>query len=107
MHRLHQNLYMCSAKTLRWILPHYLKFCLSDEGIYSGTVTEFLIYSLDPKGDLKNKTETEERLSLLDKKQINCLIHFLQWCSTLDEWRHRPAHYINEPIGFLSGLRKK
>src|ERR1051325_5267742 len=59
----YQEMPHLSAKAWRWLLPNYLRFCLTDEAVYSRTETEFLIYNLGP--DLQFQVETKQRLSAL------------------------------------------
>jgi hypothetical protein len=58
---LHQELSCLSAKGMLWVLPSYLKYCLSDAGRYSGMETEFLIYNFHT--DLKYQKDTLKRFS--------------------------------------------
>src|SRR3990167_1862995 len=67
-----QEMSSLSAKGWRWILPSYLRHCLSVDSTYDDMETEFLIYNLRP--DLKYQKDTIARLSLLNSRQIDCLI---------------------------------
>lgn len=96
---IHQELSHLSAKAWRWILPYYLRFCLTPEAEYNQMETEFLIYNLGP--DLKFQTETLQRLSLLNKDQINCLIHFLEWCSINQHWKECCPNELGMALKFL------
>jgi hypothetical protein len=99
---LHQELYNLSAQSMRWILPHYLLFCLTPEAQYNQMETEYLIYNLGPV--LKNQKETSQRLSLLNKNQINTLIHFLEWCLLQENWKDLFSEYIAKAINFLRSI---
>jgi len=81
---LHQELYHLSPMTTRWILPYYLKFCLRSEGKYSQEETYFLVYNLRPSP--RFQYDTYQRLSSLNAAQVECLIHFLKWCSGNLDW---------------------
>ena len=96
---IHQEMSHLSAKTWQWVLPHYLRFCLTPEAEYNRMETEFLIYSLAPS--LEFQAETWQRLSLLNKNQINCLIHFLEWCSNHQYWKEYCPDEIDRGINFL------
>lgn len=81
---IHQDLQCLSDKALRWILPHYLRYCLSDKGQKSRMETEFLVYHLSPAGEFRE--EALKRLAFLREEQIECLLHFLDWCSAHPHW---------------------
>jgi len=95
----HQEMSHLSAKAWRWILPHYLRFCLTPEAEYNRMETEFLIYSLGP--DLPFQRDTLQRLSLLTAVQIECLVHFLEWCLDNKYWRDYCPNNITKAIDFL------
>jgi hypothetical protein len=99
---IHQELSSLSAKAWRWILPHYLKFCLTPEAEYNTMETEFLIYNLGP--DLKYQRETLQRLSNLNKAQIACLKHFLEWCSDHPYWKEYCPEEINKARNFVCAI---
>jgi hypothetical protein len=96
---IHQELSHLSAKAWQWLLPHYLRFCLTPEAAYSRMETEFLIYNLGP--DLPFQRDTLQRLSLLTTAQIQCLIDFLYWCLNTEPWREHFPNDIQKAIGFL------
>ena len=95
----HMDLSRLSAKAMQWILPHYLRYCLTAEAIYNGMETEFLIYSLRP--GLQFQKETLQQLALLTSDQIRCLIHFLQWCSNQEQWQPGYVEDIRQALNFL------
>jgi hypothetical protein len=97
---IHQQLYSLSADATLWILPYYLKYCLTPEAIYSSMETEYLIYSLRPSPEFKH--DTLQRLSSLNGAQIRCLIHFLEWCASHEYWREYCPEDIGEAILFLN-----
>jgi len=99
----HQELSSLSAKGWRWILPHYLRFCLTPEAEYNRMETEFIIYSLRPS--LEFQKDTLLRLSLLNKDQINCLIHFLMWCENQQHWKDYCLEDISKAKKFLSSIK--
>jgi hypothetical protein len=99
---LHQEMSHISAAGWRWILPHYLRYCLTPEAWYNRFETEFLIYNLGP--DLKFQLDTEKRLSLLSSSQLVCLEHFLEWCLEDDYWKVTYTNHVNRAISFLRVL---
>lgn len=97
---IHQEMSILSAKAWQWLLPHYLRFCLTPEAEYNRVETEFLIYNLGPA--LEFQKDTMQRLSLLNRDQINCLIHFLEWCANHQYWKDYCLEDINKARKFLS-----
>jgi len=76
----HQELSHFSAKGLRWLLPHYLRFCLTTEAEFTRMETEFFIFHFSPSAEFQ--TDVSEQLRGLDRDQINCLIHFFNQIRT-------------------------
>lgn len=101
----HQEMSHLSAKAWKWILPHYLRFCLTPEAAYNRTETEFLIYSLSP--ELQFQRDTSQRLSGLNQVQVDCLIHFLDWCLSQQYWKDYCPHEIANAINFLRTIKAK
>lgn len=101
---IHQELSLLSAKAWRWILPHYLKYCLTPEAEFNQMETQFLIYNLG--ADIQFQAELSQRLSLLNKDQILCLIHFLEWCSDQEYWQEFCPDSISRGINFLKHLAR-
>jgi len=81
----HQELSHLSPQAWLWLLPGYLRFCLTADALYSRVETEFLIYTLNPAPEFQK--DTLLRLSLLDASQVACLIHFVAGCATHEFWR--------------------
>src|SRR5690242_2288221 len=70
---IYQEMSCLSAKGWSWALPHYLRYCLTAEAEYLQRETESLIYNLDPGEQFE--LETRKCMSLLNERQIRCLIH--------------------------------
>lgn len=100
---LHQEMSCLSAEGWRWALRHYLQFCLNPEAEYSRMETEFLIYNLGP--DLKFQQEALQRLSLLNRRQLNCLIHFLEWCEQHSYWKEYCPENISNALNFIRTIK--
>ncbi len=101
----HRYLPVLSAETTRWILPHLLRFCLSDAGQqFSRVETASLIYALSPT--LAFEANTIERMALLSDNQILTLIHFLEWCESDRYWLNLEPERIRDGIAFLKKFRK-
>lgn len=75
---MHQNLHQLSSIGFLWLLPHYLKYCLSNEWHYAEELVYFMIYSLDQNPPFEH--DAYIRLSALNTAQIRYLISFLYWC---------------------------
>lgn len=100
---LHQEMSYLSAKAWRWVLPHYLMFCLTPEAEYNLMETEFLIYALSPS--LEFQSDVKDRISLLNPAQINCLIHFFEWCQDHDHWKIYCPDDLDRGKVFLSNVK--
>ena len=100
---LHNEMGCLSAKGWRWVLPSYLRYCVGVNDTYDGLETEYLIYTLGP--DLKYQKETFEHLSELTGPQIDCLIHFLGWCSAHPHWSDYCPKDIQRAIAFMQTYR--
>ncbi|MDF1780862.1 MAG: hypothetical protein P1U67_06155 [Alcanivoracaceae bacterium] len=99
---IHQDMSSLSAKGWRWALPSYLEFSLSEDASVRNTETEFLIYNLAPAPE--HQAETKERLSELNREQIVCLLHFLEWCLNHEHWGQYCQEDIKAGIAFLSTI---
>ena len=102
LRHIHQDMSCLSAKAWRWVLPSYLKHCLSANDVLRDE-TEFLLYNLGPEP--KFQEETIERLALLNVQQIDCLIHFLEWCAAHPYWSRYCDDDIARAATFLRTLR--
>lgn len=99
---LHQEMSHLSAEAWRWILPHYLRYCLTPEAEYSSFETEFLIYSLSPVEAFE--ADTVSRLALLSSDQIRVLREFLLYLSSVDYWKNYCPNEIDRGVAFLTSI---
>lgn len=104
LRRIHQELSLLSSEAWRWILPYYLRFGMTSEAQQSEMEIQFLIYNLGPAEQFIS--DTSKRLSILNRSQLSCLIHFLEWCSTQFPWRDSYEDSIERGIKFLTNLKK-
>ncbi len=95
----HQEMTHLSPQAWRWILPHYLRFCMTPEAERSRLEMEFLIYNLRPRAEFQHATL--ERMSLLTEDQVACVLTFLRWCLNSSFWMEYCPDDISEAIGFL------
>lgn len=101
---IHRYLPVLSAKTTRWILPHFLRFCLSEAGQqFSRVETASLIYAFSPAAPFE--ANTIERMALLSDDQILTLVHFLEWCASDSYWLDSEPERVGEGIAFLKKIR--
>jgi hypothetical protein len=98
----HQELTCLSVKALQWILPYYLRYCLSDDGQESRMETEFLIYSFSPLEEFKEAAL--QRFTFLQRDQIVCLLHFVDWCSAHPYWGEYFPEDLQRAREFLRSL---
>lgn len=99
---MHQEMSCLSAKGWAWALPHYLPFCLTPEAEYNRMETDFLVYSLGPEEQYRQ--ETRERMSLLNARQVKCLISFVEWLREHPHWGEFFPEEIEEASRFLHAL---
>jgi hypothetical protein len=100
---IHQNLSHLSPSTWRWILPHYLRFCLTPIAEYNRMETEFLVYALSPEPEFVEVTWN--KLSLLSEKQLACLVWFFEWLANHHFWREYCPENIVSALRFLRTKR--
>ena len=98
----HQDLSHLSRWAWQWILPHYLRFCLTSEAKQNRMETEFLIYNLAP--DQRFESDTGARLSLLSIGQLKVLLQFLLWLSGDEYWSVYCPQDIHRGQVFLETL---
>jgi uncharacterized protein DUF6714 len=98
---IHNDLSCLSAHGLRWVLPSYLKVCLTRDK-YDPLETEFPIYSLAPSPE--DEPDTRQRLSALNLRQLMCLLHFLEWCRDHAHWSAYCPEEIADAILFLQSV---
>lgn len=101
---IHQELPCASALATLWILPIYLRYCLT-EGQYSSTEVDYFIDGLRPEE--KFKADTLERLSLLNSEQLKCIKEVLEWTLEFRMPRDGCVTDIEQAIDFVSFLCEK
>lgn len=99
---LYNDLSCLSSNGWLWVFPSYFRYCITKTSGYDDVETEFLIYALSP--DLKYQKETIERLSCFSLPQLECLIHFLEWCGEHEHWSEYCSDEIEKGLGFLHSL---
>jgi hypothetical protein len=99
---LHQEMSCLSAMGWAWALPHYLPFCFTPEAEYNQMETEFLLYSLAPTK--KFEAEARIQLSALSRRQVKCLVHFVEWLKGHQRWGTYCPSEIETALDFLNGI---
>ncbi len=92
-----------SAAGWRWALPSYLKRCITQD-LHDPIETEFLIYNLSPGEE--HKAESEQRLSKLSLEQLDCLVHFTEWCNEHPHWSEYCPEEIPMAFEFLNSVKE-
>jgi len=95
----HQELVHLSAAAWRWLMPHYLSYCLTPRGEFTQMETQFLVLHLGPKAEYVQ--DTIGRLSLLNASQIGCLIHFMERLASHPDWSEYFPENINAALELL------
>lgn len=82
---IYRYLPVLSVEAMHWLLPHYLRFCLSDEGRrYSRKEAASLLYFFAPGPEFVE--DTMMIISSFTNEQRLCLIHYLDWCVNDNYW---------------------
>jgi hypothetical protein len=80
---LFNELTLLSPQATRWVLPSYLRRCITMDH-QDSVETEFLIYNLGARPEFHE--DTRERTKLLSVDQLKVLLHFVEWCAVHPEW---------------------
>lgn len=64
--------------------------------------TEFLVYHFSPAGEFRE--EALQRFAFLREDQIECLLHFLDWCSAHPHWGEYFPEDLQKAKEFLREL---
>ena len=98
----HVEMGCVSAETMLWVLPYYINHCIKYEAADDPLLSERLIYNFGPSNE--HKAELSEQLSLLNKQQIICLIHFVDWCSKHYKLKDNLPEDIAKANSYLDSL---
>jgi hypothetical protein len=79
-----QEMSCLSAQATRWILPHYLRYCLTPEAQEEEMKLENFVFQFSLGKNAEK--ETPGQFSLLTGEQIRVLIDFLNCLRTSDDW---------------------
>jgi hypothetical protein len=87
-----------SPKATAWVLPSYLRQVLVDPE-QMDSATEFLIYNLAPEAEFEE--EAKVRLSLLDRRQVECLVALVDYWQQTERWGEYCPEELNRAKAFL------
>ena len=85
-----------------WILPHYLRFCVTAGDQIDGLETEYLIYNFGTSPE--HEAEKRKSLSLLNSEQVLCLVHFVEWVHAEEKWEKYFSEDLEKALRFLKTL---
>ena len=99
---LHMELLLLTPESWFWIMPSYLRYCLSREPYidmnYGDSVTEFLTYQFE-QTDFQSKTDIMRNISLFNVNQLNTLKRFFIYLSSSSYWEDDAS--LKEAINFF------
>ncbi len=101
---IHQEMSCLSAKGWSWVLPSYLRYCLTKGARNNEMEIEFLIYNFGP--DDEYVCHVLERLSDLSEGQIRYLEKFFSWLEGQIQWSKYHREDIEKAIEFLRNFEK-
>ncbi len=104
LREMHQELRKLSPSATRWIVPHYLRYAVTNEAKYSRMETSFFVLSLIPRREGEDR-QIAQRLSSLSRKQIECMTKVLEHLNADSEWAEDMGEDIESALCALHGLR--
>jgi hypothetical protein len=93
-----------SDAATKWIIPHYLRYALTEQAKYSRMETTFFVLSLVAR----NKEEVQQiatRLSSMSPEQIGCLERVLEYLKNDPEWTEYMGEYLEAALATLGIVR--
>jgi hypothetical protein len=97
---IHQELRWLSPIGFLWAMPYYLDYCLSEDGQYSSTETQFLIFLFSPE---RRDFEKElSRFDFLSIEQLEALSLFFVWCKQHNAIGLLSDTHLNGAIQFVA-----
>lgn len=104
LREMHQELRKLSAAATRWIVPHYLRYALTEQAKYSRMEISFFVLSLVAR----SKEEVQQivtRLSSMSTEQIGCLAKVLAYLHADPDWAEYMGEDIEAALATLRSLR--
>ncbi|WP_156372047.1 DUF6714 family protein [Acidovorax sp. Leaf78] len=104
LREMHQELRKLSAVTTRWIIPHYLRYALTEQAKYSRMETSFFVLSLVARSE-EEIEQVAKRLSSMNTEQVRCLKKVLEYLRADTDWAEYMGEYIEAALATLRSLR--
>jgi hypothetical protein len=104
LREMHQELRKLSAAATRWIVPHYLRYALTEQAIYSRMEISFFVLSLVARSK-EQVQQIATRLSSMSTEQIRCLVNVLEYLGADTDWAEYMGEDIEAALATLRGLR--
>ena len=97
------ELHAMSPKAWIYALPYFLSYGVTPEAEYTDSEIAFLIFALSPQPEFENASAY--KLSELNSKQLQCLLHFFEWCATNEYWAENYSSELEAVSKFLVRVR--
>ncbi len=101
---MHQELRKLSAAATRWIVPHYLRYALTEEAKYSRMEVSFFVLSLISRNQDED-FQISVRLSLMTDEQIGCVFDVLAHLKSDPDWSEYMGEDFDAALATMSRLR--
>lgn len=106
LREMHQELRKLSTDATRWIVPHYLRYALTEEAQYTRMEISFFVLSLVSRNE-KDAQEIARRLSSMSGEQIECVVEVLEHLKADSDWAEYMGEDIEAALATLRSLRRE
>lgn len=103
LRQMHQELRLLSPAATRWIVPHYLRYALTEEAKYTRMEVSFFVLSLVSHSKEVDKQITT-RLSLMNDEQIACVVNVLTHLHADPDWKEYMGEDFEDALSTLMRL---
>jgi hypothetical protein len=93
------ELFCLCPNALKWILPHYLEYCIASERRLSDEYVESLVYFFNPEPE--RFSDAQKRISSLTESQLECVVTLFRLKVEGDEWFQVMLDEFNGAINFV------
>ena len=105
LREMHQELRKLSPDATRWILPHYLRYSLTEKAKYTRMETSFFVLSLVSHSN-EEARQIAKRLSSMSSEQMECLAEVLEYLNVESDWAEYMGESIEAALGTLRSLER-
>lgn len=105
LRQMHQELRMLSPAATRWIVPHYLRYALTEEAKYTRMEVSFFVLSLVSHSKVVDQQITT-RMSLMNDEQIACVVNVLTHLHADPDWKEYMGEDFEDALSTLIRLYK-